>query len=94
MLRKTLFFSAALVVLCGAWAPVGHRYGWWTPIEARSAIVPGAVLAALAAATYVPAGRLLRSAGRLLEQTSGEVLTVYVVAVGTAVGVAFLIAAH
>ena len=80
---------------CGAWAPIGNRLGLWTPpITGRSALLPSAVFAALAAATFLPdpARRLSRWAGDLLQQANGEVLVVYVVAVGAAVGVAFLIA--
>jgi hypothetical protein len=79
------------MVSCGAWVPVGHRLGLWTPIAERSALLPAAVLAVLAAATLLPARRLLRWAGQLLEQTNGEVLVAYVITVGAAVAVAFLI---
>jgi hypothetical protein len=79
------------MVSCGAWVPIGDRLGWWTPIAERTALVPAAVLAVLAVATLLPARRLLRWAGHLLEQTNGEVVVVYVITVGAALAVAFLI---
>jgi hypothetical protein len=67
---------------------VGNRLGLWTPIAAHTAFVLGAALATLAALTMLPLGRLSQ---RAAWQNHGEVVVVYLVAVGAAVAVAFLI---
>jgi hypothetical protein len=65
--------------------------GLWTPIAAHTAFVLAAVLAALAALTFLPFGRLSRRAAHGLHPIRGEVVVGYLVAVGAALAVAFLI---
>jgi hypothetical protein len=70
---------------------VGNRLGLWTPIAAHTAFALAAALAALAALTFLPLGQLSQRAAHGLRQNHGEIVVVYLVAVGAAIAIAFLI---
>ena len=91
MLRNILLVCSTSMVACAACSSVGHRLGLWTPIAAHTAFVLAAVLAALAAFTFLPFERLSKRAAHALHQSRGEVVAGYLVALGTAIAVAFLI---
>jgi len=75
----------------GACISVGSRLGLWTPVTAHTALVLAAGFAALTALTFLPLGRLARLLADSPQQNRGEVVLVYLVVVGAAFAVAFLI---
>jgi hypothetical protein len=93
ILRNILLVGATSMVSWAACSSVGNRLGLWTPIAAHTAFVLAAVLAALAALTFLPFGRLSRRAAHGLHQYRGEVVAGYLVAVGAAIAAAYLIVA-
>ena len=89
--RNVFLRSTAYVVACGVGIAVESRLGLWTPIGAHPVCVLAAVLATLTASTFLPVGRLLRRAADSLQQNRGEGAVIYLVTIGTAIAVAFLI---
>ena len=89
--RNVLLRSTVSVVSCGGCIAVGSRLGLWTPIAAHTVFVLAAVLAALTASTFLPVGRLSRRAADSLQQNRGEGVVIYLVTIGAAIAVAFLI---
>jgi hypothetical protein len=90
ILRNILLMCSAFMIASGACISIGDRLGLWAPISAHTAVVLAAGLAALTALTFLPVGRLSRGLAHSSQQSRGEVV-VYLVAVGIAFVVAFLI---